>query len=290
MAEEQEEEQRTTSASPSGHSIFAVDNVVIFVVAELIAAPLCFAGGDHFVKQEWLSAIFGYGVGVPIGAVGFTFPFWKRRVSTALRDWLWNVSQWLAPVAIVAAMTFIEGPVVYRNIIQPLPAKTGPTAGDIAKAVVHELPSGTSSKPPQDIFDLITSLRSQLDGANQKLTEETDELTATTQELKIARHPPSNPANVHWGWWNPPVNSGSYNFGLNSYSLLNQPSLIGGTPTNTTVLFLSFDRPVNSDDLSLAATGSLPSWQVTERVNDRIAVIWIQGQVLSQNLKIEVHK
>jgi hypothetical protein len=91
------------------NSILSADNVIVFVVAQLIAVPLCHAGGDHLVKGEWLEAILGFGVGIPLGAIGFTFPFWKHRVSGVARDWIWRVSQWLAPVAAIVVLSYVVG-------------------------------------------------------------------------------------------------------------------------------------------------------------------------------------
>jgi hypothetical protein len=101
------------------HSILSADNVVVFVVAQLIAVPLCHAGADHFVKGEWWEVIFGFGVGIPLGAIGFTFPFWKHRVSGLARDWIWRVSQWLAPVAAIVVLSYVAGSGLYRWVAGP---------------------------------------------------------------------------------------------------------------------------------------------------------------------------
>jgi hypothetical protein len=82
-------------------------------------------------------------------------------------------------------------------------------------------------------------------------------------------------ANLHWWWWNP-TESG----GLGS---------LGKPDTTTTVLFLSFDRPVKSDDLYLVSSSNLPRWEVAKRVDDRIAVIWIHG-TMTGKLEIDVVK
>ena len=112
------------------HSILSADNVFVFVVAQLIAVPLCLAGGDHLVKGEWLGAILGFGVGIPLGVIGFTFPSWKHRVSILARDWIGRI---LAPVAVIVVLSYVVGWSLWAggtaNVYDSRNALVGPLVG-----------------------------------------------------------------------------------------------------------------------------------------------------------------
>jgi hypothetical protein len=161
----------------------------------------------------------------------------------------------------------------------------------------QQLERGAPDAIPPDVTQLIKSLRSQLDASEKKRAE-------TERALQSELHPTatiptwltltfdyqgtpseSGSANVHWWWWNPadPASGGAG-------PLLTWPSTGSSVGSTTTVLFLSFDRPVRSDGLALKSSTALPRWEVAKRVEDRVVVVWIHGQILSGTLEIEVAK
>jgi hypothetical protein len=58
-------------------------------------------------------------------------------------------------------------------------------------------------------------------------------------------------------------------------------------PAITTLIFLSFDKPIKYEEIFLKSDAGIPNWETTQK-DERIAVVWIHGQVKSANLSIEI--
>jgi hypothetical protein len=300
MAEETQKEKSRGADAPAPtppsndrHSIFSMDNVVVFIVAELIAAPLCIAGGDQFVKGEFLKAVFGYGVGVPIGAVGFTFPFWKNRVSLTLNNYVLNLSLWLIPAIIAVSFLYIVGPYIYNNIVSI------PRSSSI---------STTDASTPTDVFSLIKSLRDKLTSANNTVDAQKETIKSLQVQLDAVSHPPAKVGplssasltikttkdsfdeqsafNARWMEWDAQHRgdeiqwtAASFNSANSLLTLQSQtyPDLSnipdgeyeftksGNTyhiyeASDMTLFFIAFDKPVDTDKMQLSASSTLPQW------------------------------
>jgi hypothetical protein len=88
-------------SSAARHSLFSLDNAVVFVTSECVAMPLNIGGGEAFVHGDYVSSAIGYGVGVPLAIVGFTYPFWKRRMRGAARNSIGRNLTWWLPIAVL---------------------------------------------------------------------------------------------------------------------------------------------------------------------------------------------
>jgi len=75
---------------------FSLDDLVVLLVSEGIGVPLTIAGGEAFAHELWRPATIGYGGGLPLMAIGVTFPFWKNYVWARLRDYIVKLAFWFS--------------------------------------------------------------------------------------------------------------------------------------------------------------------------------------------------
>jgi hypothetical protein len=137
--------------SSSGHhttssgSLFSMDNVVVVVTSELIALPFCFNGADGFMSNDWLKTAKGFGIGLPIGILGLTYPFWRTRLKKPTQDWIRNDARRWWPVALLLAFGYVLGPDIYQRATKPIAAAPAATANQ--RPVSHSKKSTQKSLP-----------------------------------------------------------------------------------------------------------------------------------------------
>lgn len=289
-----------------------LDNIVLVVTTELVALPFCFGGEEGAMNGDWRKALIGFGIGLPIGIVGITFPVWGRRLADATQQWLRKDAwKWWMPLAAVTLFVYVLGPDVYRRAMSQQPTAQN-IATAVAQALRNELPRpalAPAQKPPEDVFGLIASLRSQLDDADAKLQSTQRQLADTQDALDKARKPPLDPraiptwlrldfdatgaatetksTNVHWSVW----------FGSEAVACSGLNNGLGGTSFNfgvncaspETVVFLSFDKPISYEDISIQTNAAIPQWEVRQKT-EKTALIVFHGNITTASLSIEVIK
>jgi hypothetical protein len=129
---------------------FSVDDLVVLLVSEGIGVPLTIAGGEAFAHEQMRPAIIGYGVGLPLMAIGFTFPFWKNWVADRARTWIVATAYYGLPILLLLAILYVLGPLLLDRVVTPdrlAPAVQAslPSAFEIADAVVTKLSRPTTA-------------------------------------------------------------------------------------------------------------------------------------------------
>src|SRR4051812_1567772 len=100
----------------TGPNISKAD-VIVFVVLECVAFPLCHAGGDAFVNSHFGPAIVGFGLGLPTAVMGASFHWWKNWVTESTKVWIQRqILRW-SPAALLIAAIHTVGPNVYQRAI-----------------------------------------------------------------------------------------------------------------------------------------------------------------------------
>ena len=118
-----EELEPPKAATAASHK-FSLDDMMVFVASECFAVPLNIAAGEAFVGGHFDRALLGWGLGVPLGILGFTFHWWKGYLSAPKREWIkTQAARWWA-VPLLLAFAYVAGPEVYRRATKPI-AVTG---------------------------------------------------------------------------------------------------------------------------------------------------------------------
>jgi hypothetical protein len=148
---------------------FKWPNLVVVAVFECIAVPICIAAGEAFVSEHYGRAIFGWLIGLPLAAAGFTAPWWKEWISESVRASLIRQALRWGPVAILAAFIYVAGPSIYRRAVEPNAPTVNPvnvpSAVDANRAVTQEYLDAITSERDAAILRA-TALQRQLDEAN----------------------------------------------------------------------------------------------------------------------------
>jgi hypothetical protein len=160
---------RNTSPSPKGGEkpekvvpegsfhAFTWTDLVAAVVGGLIAAPLCDASWHAIVgERETIRGLVGLSCGLPIGILGFTFHWWKDRL-TWLKPMVEASIYWW-PVVVVLVFAYVAGPEIYRRAILPqapivvAPALSPPSAKATNDAALRNL-TAERDKALKDLSD-----------------------------------------------------------------------------------------------------------------------------------------
>jgi hypothetical protein len=193
----------------------------------VVAGPIAKIGWDRVLGSDWLSAQFTQGaievaVAAMIGLAGFSFHWWSKLLSARARAWVGtNSIRWWLPVSVVLFFAYVVGPDIYRRAMVPAPV--APSASEIAAAIapliqpkVAQTPSSSAQAPP-DIFNLIASLRAQLDAAKRDIAEVQRRLDNANLDLARALKPPITPdatptwLNLEFDYSGKPSETGSTN-------------------------------------------------------------------------------
>src|ERR1700676_5763255 len=77
---------------------FSVADLAVFIICECVGIPLCIAAGEAAAHLDYGSAAVGWGAGIPLAAMGFTFPFWSGRMKK-LKE---SITAWVQEYAGIA--------------------------------------------------------------------------------------------------------------------------------------------------------------------------------------------
>jgi hypothetical protein len=127
-----EHESTSGDARPS-----QFNNIVVVITSELLALPFCFSGTEGFMSNDWMKTAKGFGIGLPLGIAGLTFPLWGQRLKRPNQDWIQRSAKKWWPVSLLAAFVFVAVPEIYdrfANKRPPVVIHDPPSAADIAKA------------------------------------------------------------------------------------------------------------------------------------------------------------
>jgi hypothetical protein len=97
----------------------SLDDLVVFVTSECFAVPLNIAAGEAFVAGHGDRAALGWGIGVPLAVLGFTFHWWKGWIPTPIRSSILWAAKYGWPVALLAAFAYVAAPDIYRRATAP---------------------------------------------------------------------------------------------------------------------------------------------------------------------------
>lgn len=115
----------------SVHKGFSLDDLVVFVTSECFAVPLNIAAGEAFVAGHMDRAGLGWGIGVPLAVLGFTFHWWKRLIPASTLGSIQWVARYGWFVALLLAFGYVVGPDVYRRATINAPIQAGFTQQDV---------------------------------------------------------------------------------------------------------------------------------------------------------------
>ena len=109
-------------------------DIVVLVVFECVAIPICIAAGEAFVSEHYGRSLFGWAIGIPLAVAGFTGHWWVAALSPLKREWIEHQALRWWPAAVLLAFLYVTGPDMYRRAMQPV-AVTG---------AIGEMPIGTA--------------------------------------------------------------------------------------------------------------------------------------------------
>lgn len=265
-----------------------------------------------FVHTQWLPfAISVAGLVLMTGAALYSRKVakWASGLSPG-----WAVGALMLLLLVAALTPYAEG---RRWPLAWLAPGSSPTAEQIAVALSPLIKSELTKEPPQDVLALIASLRSQLESERGILQATQGQLAATKDALDEARKPPLNPeaiptwlnlsfndkgepsetgsTNVHWAWWNPqevvacPAPTSLPLSALYPITGTTQSADNRVCTADSTLIFLSFDKPVKYDHPFMRTPTDLPKWEASEQTPKGV-IIYIHGQITNTSIEIEVAK
>ena len=144
---------------------FSTVDLVVFVVSECLAVPLCIAAGEAFVNGHYIDAGIGWATGIPLAIFGATAYWWRKWFSDETRARLTKQAIWWSPVALLCAFIYVVGPNIYRRATtRELPSIASIiTERDAAikerDAARQELAALQRAKPPQQETEPATNVQ-----------------------------------------------------------------------------------------------------------------------------------
>jgi hypothetical protein len=155
------------------------NNIVVVITSELLALPFCFSGTEGFMSNDWWKAAKGFGIGLPIGIAGLTFPLWGKYLKRPTQDWIQRGARKWWPVALLAAFLFMTVPDMYDRIASKHP-----------QVVIHDPPSA------EDIAKATAAVRSELDSTKRDLAITKEQLDAASQATHTSDT--GSPGSINW--------------------------------------------------------------------------------------------
>ena len=118
---------------------FSFTDLVVLVVSECLAVPLCIAAGEAFVNGHYVDAGIGWLTGIPLAIIGASSYWWSKWFGDKTRDRIITQAIRWAPVAILCAFAYVVGPNIYRRAVEPVfpHASTDETANAIAPIIAE---------------------------------------------------------------------------------------------------------------------------------------------------------
>jgi hypothetical protein len=158
----------TTDSSP-------FNNIIVVVASELIALPFCFNGADGFMSNDWLKTAKGFGIGLPIGIAGLTFPLWRKYLKRPTQEWVQNDAKKWWPIALLLTFIYVLGPDIYNRIQVAAPPAS--------------VPGFTQQQVDEKVANAVANLNSQLTEANRQRDAAQRETNALRQQIQNAPPP-----------------------------------------------------------------------------------------------------
>lgn len=289
------------------------------------AGGLAFQSVETWAAGATTSAV-QYGIAAVIVAImDYKLPSLLSRVAPgftrSLNRVAGNAAWWLASILVVLLFVMLAPYVEQRRVpfIWLMTSSSHPSAQEIASAVAPLVKAelektGTPPNPsgtPQDVLGLIASLRAQIETVTHDKAYAERQLDDTRHQLAEARKPPLDPktiptwldlnfdasgapsetksTNIHWTAWNgeepaagcPSSPLAGPNFGLS----------LGGLNciAAATVIFLSFDKAISYQNISITTSQTIPNWEVLQR-DAKTALILLHGKIASASMSIAVIK
>lgn len=112
--------EKHTSAPPAVEEIakrYSFLDALVFLASEGIGVPLAIAGGEGAANWLWRPAVVGFGLGLPLMALGFIFPRIRNQLSEASRNRIATIATYCTTVVILAAFAYMIGPSIYQQIV-----------------------------------------------------------------------------------------------------------------------------------------------------------------------------
>ena len=171
-----------------------VDNVVVAIAGNMVAAPLVAEGIKALIGQDWKPGLIQLGIGLPLAVAALTFAYWKDSV----RGWKERIVAfaWFTAAVIIAWVCFytitpwqsISGipaniSEVVTSAVRAAMPKPPPTANEIASEVMKlaDQEKGNASA------DLVP--RADLQHAEELLRQANDKAAALASEMRGEQSP-----------------------------------------------------------------------------------------------------
>ena len=168
------------------------EDIVVAIVCELVAVPLCHASWEAIVAgNDILRGIVGLAFGLPIGVAGLTFHWWKGRISR-----ITDAAVYWWPIAIVLAFAYVCGPAIYRRSQQPSPSIIAKAVTDAVAPIQSQLKDKT--KETGDLSLKLAESDRQLSYAVRTREEAERDSLSTKKALSDIRNatPQSLPSDI----------------------------------------------------------------------------------------------
>jgi hypothetical protein len=95
---------------------FSWASLVVFLASEGVGMPLTIAGGEALADQKWSAAAIGFGFGLPLMGLGFTFPLFKGKLGDVARERIIRSATLWLPIAILLAFIYVVGPNILARV------------------------------------------------------------------------------------------------------------------------------------------------------------------------------
>jgi hypothetical protein len=266
---------------------------LVLLVSEGIAVPLNIGAGEAFVHRDFLSAVIGWAPGLPLMFAGFAFPILRRRLPQQTRIAIRRQAISWAPAVVLLAFAYVVGPALYNRITSHQTPNTE-TPADPTSAPPKDVLALVGSLRAQldSANDTVESQKRELGIVKRDLElarhppPRAGPLSAASLSLAMDKGTPRELAadNVRWMTrdanargsevqWSAPL--------FSSYTVLtpqpSYPDLSGFSDgeyqftkeggkyrlfraSNMTLIFLSFDKPVDTGSVQLTSDSTLPKW------------------------------
>jgi hypothetical protein len=146
------------SPPPENKPRFSADDLFVYVVGTVIAAPLGKAGVDALLVEDYIKGSLALLAGISFAACAFTFKLWKSGLNDRARDFVQKTARHRVLLG-VGAITLAG----YAFVVVPEFLRTATRKSDVE--VIFALKSELS-----DAVKKIASLSSQLEAKDRELT------------------------------------------------------------------------------------------------------------------------
>lgn len=150
-------------------NLFSLPNIVVFALCELIAIPLCSAAAAAVTAGQLLAGFAGWGIGIFLGLLGFTFHWWRGPIKNAAQDWFKRSAPVAIPIALLVFFIYVFGSALWgrfehinspKGDIEVLNKKVAEIRGDLncwakprrlSEKQISSVAKYLAAHPPQSI-------------------------------------------------------------------------------------------------------------------------------------------